>query len=73
MILSEYKGKFQHRFQVKMSWMYLSKFISKDKSGGYSVYFNSRIVLIEHTLRVLTLVWSMNMDHLHNIFVHYFK
>ena len=47
--------------------MDVSKFISKDKSGGYSVYFNSRIVLIEHTLRVLTLVWSMNMDHLHNI------
>lgn len=31
----------------------------------FILYF--RIVLIEHTLRMLTLVWSMNMDHLHNI------
>ena len=38
-------------FPVKISWIYLPKFTSKEKSGGYSVYCYSRVASIERALK----------------------
>ena len=49
-MLSEYKGEFQHRFRSKcytVDKLYLPKFTSKKKSGGYSDYCYSRKESIE--------------------------
>ena len=40
-------------FPVKILEAYLSKFTSKEKSGGYSVYSYSRIASIERALSLL--------------------
>ena len=37
-------------FPVKMLWIYLPKFTSKEKSGGYSVYSCSRIASMKRAL-----------------------
>ena len=50
-MLSEYKGEFQHRFRSKQ--IYLPKFTSREKSGGYSVYSYFRMVSIERVLNVI--------------------